>query len=109
MAYATVEELAAALHTRVTPQNTDWLAKCLDAAAIEIDHSLDRSPDDPLPTDDALAGLVNVARGVEWWKANDAAFGGVGFPDTGILAVPRDPFARHAATLIPHKQRFGVA
>lgn len=108
MAYATVEQLAAALHTTVTPKNTDWLQSCLDAATVEIDHAIDRVdvlPPELLP----LAEQVNVARGVEWWKANDAAFGGVGFPDTGILAVPRDPFARHAATLIPAKQLFGIA
>ena len=52
---------------------------------------------------------MNVLRGVEWWKANDAAFGVIGFDDTGALQAPRDGFARHAATLNPLKQQWGVA
>ena len=48
-------------------------------------------------------------RGVEWYKANDAAFGVIGFAETGALRAPRDSFARHGWTLIPLKQQFGVA
>jgi hypothetical protein len=110
MAYATPEQLAAALRVTVTPKNSDWLQSCVDAAASEIDHDLDRFPDDPLPVPPpALVVQVNVARGVEWFKANDAAFGGVGFADTGILTVPNDGFARHSAALIPLHQQFGIA
>jgi hypothetical protein len=110
VAYATVEQLAGALRMQVTPKNTDWLQACLDAAASEIDHAVDRLELDPLPDPPpALATTVNVARGVEWYKASDAAYGGVGFADTGILRVPTDSFARHAKTLIPLKQQFGVA
>ena len=47
MAYATVDELAAALRITVTAGNTAQLQSCLDAAAIEIDHAMDRV--DPLP------------------------------------------------------------
>jgi hypothetical protein len=110
VAYATVDELAAALRVQVTAKNQDLLESCLDAAASEIDHALDRLPDDPLP-DPApeLVVRVNVDRGVEFYKANDATFGGVGFADTGILKVPNDGFARHAATLIPLTQQFGIA
>jgi hypothetical protein len=53
--------------------------------------------------------MVNVARGLEWYKANDSAFGAVGFADVGVLAAPSDPFARHARTLIPLKSQFGIA
>src|SRR5262245_15797977 len=110
MAYATVDELAAAMRLTVTAKNTAWLQSCLDAAALEIDHWLGRAVDDPLPTPPpALAQQVNVARGVEWWKANDATFGGVGFADVGILKVPADAFARHAANLMPMVQSFGIA
>ena len=108
--YATVDELAAALRVQVTVKNQDWLQSCLDASALEIDHALDRLALDPLPTPaPALVVQVNVARGVEWYKASDAAFGGVGFADTGILTVPGDTFARHAQALIPLTQQFGVA
>lgn len=109
MAYATVEQLAAVMRLTVTAKNQDWLQSCLDAAALEVDHYCDRSADDPLLTTDPLAAQVNVARAVEWWKANDATFGGVGFADTGILTVPADAFARHAAALIPLVQLFGIA
>ena len=47
MAYATPDQLAVALDIRVTPANTDLLEACLEAAAAEIDHTLDRI--DPLP------------------------------------------------------------
>jgi hypothetical protein len=116
MAYATVEQLAAALRVAVTPKNSEWLQLCLDAAAEEIDHQLDR-PEPPAPvlsaqldpSDSALATTVNVARAIEWYKANDAAFGAVGFADIGVLQAPADPFGRHANALIPLKVQFGIA
>lgn len=111
MAYATVDQLAAAMRLTVSVKNQEWLQACLDAAASEIDHRCGRRPDDPLPTDppDPLAQQVNVARGVEWYKANDATFGGVGFADIGILRVPTDGFARFAHALLPLTQTWGVA
>jgi hypothetical protein len=108
MAYASPDELAAALRVQVTPKNSALLQSCVNAAASEIDHALDRL--DPLPTPvPDLVVRVNVDRGVEWFKASDAAFGGVGFADTGILRVPTDGFSRHAVTLTPLRQQFGVA
>jgi hypothetical protein len=109
VAYATVDELAAALRTRVTPENTAALTACLDAAAQEIDHEVDRPADTPVPPDDPLANRVNLLRGVEWWKANDAAFGIIGFDQTGALQAPRDGFNRHAYTLTPLKTQWGIA
>ena len=107
MGYATVEQLAAALRVQVTAKNSDQLQSCLDAAASEIDHALGRVESLPVPAPD-LVVQVNVARGLEWFKANDAVFGGVGFADTGILRVPVDGFGRHAVNLIPLTQTFGV-
>lgn len=110
MAYATVDDLAAALRVQVTVKNSDLLQSCLDAAASEIDHALDRLELDPLPDPPpALAVRVNVDRGVEWFKASDAVFGGVGFAETGILRVPADSFNRHAVTLIPLTRQYGIA
>lgn len=109
-AYATVDDLAAALRSQVTVKNRDLLTSCLEAAASEIDHALGRFELDPIVDPaPALVRQVNVARGVEWFKASDAVFGGVGFADTGILRVPADSFARHAATLIPLTQTYGIA
>ena len=107
MSYATVDELAAALRIRVTAENTPQLQLCLDAAAREIDDAVDRV--DPVPDGDALANRVNLVRGVEWYKANDAAFGVIGFDETGALRLPKSTFARHAVTLTPLKQQWGVA
>src|SRR5215831_19857080 len=100
MAYATVDELAAKLKIRVTPENTPALQACIDAAAVEIDHHIDVSADSPaVDPADPLAGQVNLARAVEWWKAADATFGVVGFTDTGALQAPKNTFARHALNL----------
>jgi hypothetical protein len=107
MAYATVDELAAALRVRVTAETTTGLQRCLDAAADEIDHAVDRV--DTMPTDDPLANRVNIVRGVEWWKANDAAFGVLGVSDTGTLQAPRNTMRRHQSALLPLKQQWGVA
>jgi hypothetical protein len=108
VAYATVDQLAAALRVTVTAKNSEGLTLSLDAAAEEIDHHCARPTDDPIPADDPLAIMVNVARGLEWYKANDSAFGTVGFADVGVLHAPSDPFARHARTLIPLKAAWGI-
>jgi hypothetical protein len=107
VAYATVDELAAALRITVTAANEASLQACLDAAATEIDAAMDRVDD--LDPDDALANRVNVLRGVEWFKGQDAAFGVIGMSETGALRAPTDGFARHYVTLLPNKQKFGVA
>jgi hypothetical protein len=110
VAYATPDELAAALRQNLTPKNEAFYQSCLDATASEIDHALGWPAGSVLPDPPpALANRVNVDRAVEWVKASDAAFGGVGFADTGILRVPTDGFERHAAALIPLTQTFGIA
>ena len=110
MAYATIDELADALRTTVTPDNTARLQACVDAAAIEIDDALCRDPavPDPIDPTNPLLNRVNLMRAVEWWKANDAAFGWLGSGDDA-LRIPRSPFTRHAVTLTPLRQRWGVA
>jgi hypothetical protein len=107
-AYATIDELAAALRIAVSPANQAGLQACLDAAALEIDSAMNRLETDPLPVDDPLANRVNILRGVEWFKANDAAFGVLGVSDTGTLQAPRNTMRRHAIALMPHKQQWGV-
>ena len=109
-AYCTVAELADALRIAVTAANTATLTACCEAAAVEIDHSI-ASPDPPDYTEpfNPLVNRVNVLRGVEWWKANDAAFGVIGYDQTGAIRTPRNGFARHAMALVPVKAGFGVA
>ena len=57
----------------------------------------------------AAVNRGNVLRGVEWFEANDAAFGVLGFDQTGAVRIPKASFTRHAFTLLPLKQQFGVA
>jgi hypothetical protein len=102
MAWGTVDQLAKALRGRVTPENTDDLQRCLDAAALEIVACVARAVDDPLATS------VSIARSCEWYKANDVVFGAGGFDQTGLLTPP-DGFAfRYGATLQPLKRTAGV-
>lgn len=108
MAYASADDLALAVRVKLTAENAPLLASCVGAASVEIDHYLDRSDPLPEPTPD-LVRQVCIARGVEWWKASDAAFGALGFDGTGVLTAPQDTFARHARNLIPYKAAFGVA
>ncbi len=42
-------------------------------------------------------------------KRTTHAYGVIGFDATGVLAAPRDGFARHAADLIPLTTSFGIA
>jgi len=110
MAYATVDELAAQLRVAVTPSNTAALQSCLDAAAVEIDASIDlRDPAAGIaPAKLPLVNRVNILRGVEWWKSNDAAWN-VLADQSGGMRLPKDTFARHAATLRrPVKELFGI-
>jgi hypothetical protein len=108
VSYATVEQLAAALRGRVTAANTDDLQRCLDAAVIEIDSTIDRTVDDPIDPLDPLAVSVNIARGCEWYKANDVVFGAGGFDQTGLLTPPEGFAFRYGAALQPLKRTAGV-
>jgi glyoxylate carboligase len=108
MAYATKEELANALNDpRLATTQPELLDACLDAAATEIDGNIDRTT--PLP-DPAPAIIVrtNVNRAAEWYKAADAANGGVGFAQTGVLTAPATGFERHAAALTPVTEQWGI-
>jgi hypothetical protein len=110
-AYCSIQELADALRVAVTAANTATLTACCEAAAIEIDDAVD-SPDPPDytgPPWNPLLNRVNVLRGVEWWKANDAAFGVIGYDQTGAIRTPRNGFARHSMALMPLRAQFGVA
>jgi len=110
--YATAAELADALHTRVTPANEPTLQFCVEAASQEADHWLDVGVHVEPPiveTTPALLHVVVLARAVEWAKANDAAFGIIGYADIGALRAPRDGFGRHASALLPMKVGWGLA
>jgi hypothetical protein len=115
MAYATVEEVAWALHLTRPPTGEDLeaLEACIDAAGAEVDTWVDwpegPDPDSWTEAQLALVNRVTVLRAVEWWKANDAAFGLIGTAELGQLRAPRDGFDRHRLTLYSLKQQWGVA
>jgi hypothetical protein len=107
MAYATPEQLADALEIRVTPDNTEELTDCLEAAATEIDHFLEgESPGEP-PL--GIIVRTNINRAVEWFKAPATYNGGVGYVEPGTMAAPQSGFERHSAALLPLKAHWGVA
>ena len=108
MAYATPDQLAAALNDpRLATTQPELLEACLEAAATEIDANVDRlaPPVDPPP---AIVVRTNVNRAAEWFKATDAANGGVGFTQTGVLTSPGSGFERHAAALTPVTEQWGI-
>lgn len=107
MAYATREELAAALELRITPENQTALQDCLDAAATEIDHFLDEQGIEDPPS--AILARTNINRAVEWWKAPATYNGGVGYDQTGVMDAPASGFERHSAALLPLKTTWGLA
>lgn len=110
MAYAAVEELARILQLG-TPSaaQTEALQRVLDAAATEIDSYLALTVPlaEPYP---ALVTEVNLERAVDHWKAEQSPFGIVAL---GGEAPPsytsRNSWRRHANTLLPLKEAFGVA
>jgi hypothetical protein len=110
MAYCTVQQLATFVRqpTWATTRTAD-LQACIDAAATEMNHSVDRPAEEPLPTTDPLAGQVNLARAAQWLKQNDTIGGVAGFDQTGTLYPPKDSFASFARALVPLKRRWGLA
>jgi phage gp36-like protein len=108
MTYATVDQLAVALNDpRLATTQTDVLQACLDASAAEIDAYLDCITPLAAPFPELII-RTNVNRAVEWYKAPDAAYGGVGFDQIGKTTLPSSGFGRHAAVIVSLKQRWGV-
>jgi hypothetical protein len=78
LAYATVDDLAGALHVRVTAENQIALQRAVDAASVEVDHDVDRRR---RPVARPAAGgdrRGNAGLAVEAYKMPDAAFGSSG-------------------------------
>jgi hypothetical protein len=112
LAYATVDELAEAVRTRVNDKTTPILERCLGAATEEIDDYLGAVPV-PAPLivvpPSELIHAECLARAVEWYKANDAALGVLGYNDSGTLKPPDSTFDRHAANLSMRVESWGIA
>ena len=108
-AYATVDELARILQlTTPTAEQLVALERVLDAAATEINSYLgwDLPVAPPFP---ALVVQVNLERAVEHWKQEQSPFGIIAMGgDTPPSYTSRNSWRRHANTLLPLKQEFGV-
>ena len=114
-------DLAWALHGNVTPSTEDQYQRCLDAADAECLTIVDPYDDGsssggcapvgwwPIPPGgQALYDSIVLQRSVEWWKANDAAFGAIGTTGQGLMA-PTGGIDRLALALYPVKQQWGLA
>jgi len=108
VAYATTVELARILNLTPSPAQEVALGRVLEASAEEIDSYLGRAEPfaDPPP---ALVVEVNLERAAEHWKQEQSPFGIV------VLGGEMPPghaggntWRRHAKTLLPLKQSWGV-
>jgi hypothetical protein len=112
--YASVDQLADALELRVTPDNTQLLQDCLEAAESEINGVLvdaDTATQAAIAAGDVPAIVVRteVNRAVEWFKAPATYNGGVGYSEIGAMASPTTGFERHALVLQPLRAAWGIA
>jgi hypothetical protein len=110
MAYATADELARILQlSSPSAAQTVALDRVLEAAATEIDAYLALTVPLVAPYPD-LVVEVNLERAVDHWKMEQSPFGIIA---TGGEAPPsytsRNSWRRHANTLLPLKEAFGVA
>lgn len=109
MAYADAVELARILNLNSpSPAQEAALERVLEAAATEIDRYLGLA--DPMPEPPpALVVEVNLERAVEHWKQEQSPFGIV------VLGGELPPghagqnaWRRHARTLLPLKESWGI-
>jgi hypothetical protein len=107
MAYATADELGRILQlSSPSAAQTAALDRVLEAAAAEIDAYLALTTPlvAPYPP---LVVEVNLERAVDHWKAEQSPFGIVMGGDT-VSYSSRNSWRRHAYTLLPLKEGFGV-
>lgn len=105
--FVTVAELAAILHVNAT-SNADALTRVLEAAAYEIVSECGRN--DFAGSELRLVEQVNLARAEELWKQMKAPWGVIGLDsEFGPTRLARDTFERHALTLAPLKESWGIA
>jgi phage gp36-like protein len=110
MSYATAAELARILQLQApSAEQTVALQRVLDSATTEIDAFLGRT-DGPFQTPyPALVVEVCLERAVDHWKAEQSPLGIVSLGgDAGSGFAARNTFRRHASTLLPLKEGFGV-
>lgn len=107
--YATTSELFRILKIRApSPEQETAAQRCLDSAALEIDHELGIA--EPYSLAPALVSEVNLERAVEHWQQQETPFGILGIgSDNGAVYSARDSWDRHALKLAPLKEQWGIA
>jgi hypothetical protein len=106
-AFVTVNELASILQVKAT-SNADALQRVLEAAAGEIVSETGRN--DFTGWELSLVQQVNLARAEELWKQMKAPWGVIGTEsEFGTTHLASDTFKRHALSLAPLKQEWGIA
>ncbi len=106
--YATRATLASKLKINATTNATD-LDRVLAAATREIDHEIGGPLDSPTAQDLALLETVCLARAQDLWLVEGMPIGVIGLGGETPLLSPRDSWVRHANTLAPLKQSWGIA
>ncbi len=103
--FAEASELATILQVNAT-SNADALDRVLQAAAGEIVSETGRN--DFSGWELQLVAQVNLARAEELWKQMKVPWGVID-SEFGTTRIARDTFERHALSLAPLKQEWGVA
>jgi hypothetical protein len=110
--YATVDELARILKIR-TPSDEQSLAlaRVMASAALEINREIDLAAGVTLTSAElALAAQVNLERAAELWKLQEIQFGILELGgDFGPTRIARNTWEKHAFTLAPLKNQWGLA
>ena len=114
--YATVDELKPkVLQGNQTPDayQTAEMQRCLDSASAEIDWWVPVNADYPAPAPASPGGQlikqVCLARAVELYNEAWRGFGVVPVATDLSIVTSQETWRRHALTLMPVRQRFGVA
>lgn len=110
--FASITELLAILGVRdPSTAQEEKAQRCLMAAALEIRKELDLAADQELDGfGAAVCAQVNLVRGAELWKEEEAQFGILGIgSDLGATYIAKDTWAKHAIKLAPLKGQWGFA
>lgn len=110
--YATVTELARILKIRSpSDDQTNAMERVLMAAAGEINSEIDLAEDATLSGWQlALAAQVNLQRAAELWHSEEVLLGLAGLGgEFGATHLARNSWDKHAYTLAPLKDQFGIA
>ena len=108
--FATVSELARILKIRTpTAEQESALERVLIAASGEVNSEIDLADASTLSGWQlALAAQVTLERGAELWKLQEVQFGIVMGSEFGATHMARNTWDKHAYTLAPLKEQWGI-